>query len=230
MKHSAFEILGKHIALIFLVLGWLVLPKAQAQDNKPAFWDEIQSYKQQDRQQMPPSNAVLFVGSSSLRMWQDMQEMLPAYTVINRGFGGSNLLDLKRYLPDIVYPYQPKQVVIYSGENDIADGTVQAPEVLARFKVVFESIREEMPQVPVVFISIKPSPSRWHFAPIMEESNRLIRDYLKAQPKTKYVDVYHKMLNKQGKPMQDIFLEDNLHMNNKGYQIWTKALTPHLLK
>ncbi len=230
MKQNATKISHQSIWIAFLLFSWLALPTAQAQDSKPPFWDEIQAYKQQDKQQMPPKNAVLFVGSSSLRMWKDMQEMLPGYTVVNRGFGGSNLLDLKRYLPDIVYPYQPKQIVIYSGENDIADGTVQAPEVLARFKDVFERIRQELPEVPVVFISIKPSPSRAQYMLVMEEANRLIRDYLKTQPKTQYVDVYHQMLDAQAKPMQDIFLQDNLHMNNKGYQIWTKALTPYLLK
>ncbi|MCJ8166768.1 GDSL-type esterase/lipase family protein [Pontibacter sp. E15-1] len=216
--------------ITLLLIGWLVLPAAQAQENTPPFWDEIQAFKQQDSRQMPPKNAVLFVGSSSLRMWKDMQEMLPGYTVINRGFGGSNLLDLNRYLPDIVYPYQPKQIVIYSGENDIASDTVQAPEVLARFKDVFQRIRQEMPGVPVVFISIKPSPSRWHYKPIIVEANQQIRKYLKSQPKTQYVDVYRPMLNAGKRPKPEIFIQDSLHMNNKGYEIWAKTLTPYLLK
>ncbi|RDV16276.1 G-D-S-L family lipolytic protein [Pontibacter diazotrophicus] len=216
--------------IALLLIAWLVLPAARAQENTPPFWDEIQAFKQQDSIQMPPEDASLFVGSSSIRMWDNMQEMFPDHTVINRGFGGSDLLDLKYYLPDIVHPYQPKQIVIYSGENDIATGTVQAPEVLARFKDVFQGIRQEMPEVPVVFISIKPSPSRIQYLPIMQESNQLIRAYLNTQPKTQYVDVYSLMLDKNGKPMQDIFLEDNLHMNNKGYQIWQEALRPHLLR
>ncbi|GAA4438598.1 SGNH/GDSL hydrolase family protein [Pontibacter saemangeumensis] len=207
-----------------------MLPTAQAQDDKPPFWDEIQAYKQQDSAQMAPKDAILFVGSSSFRMWDSMQEMFPNHTVINRGFGGSNLLDLKYYLNDIVLPYQPKQIVIYSGENDLAGGTVQAPEVLARFQDVFQSIRQEMPQVPIVYVSIKPSPSRWQYKPVMEEANKLIRAYLKSQPKAKFVDVYSLMLDKGKKPKSEIFLDDSLHMNNKGYQIWQKALTPHLSK
>lgn len=218
----------KKIALLLIGLLWQMSVKAQ--ESTPPFWDEIQAYKQQDSVQMPPENAILFVGSSSIRMWNNMQEMFPAHTAINRGFGGSNLLDLKYYLNDIVYPYQPKQIVIYSGENDIAAGTVKAPEVLARFKDVFEGIRQEMPEVPIVFISIKPSPSRAQYLPTVQESNQLIRRYLGTQPKTQYVDVYSRMLDKKGQPMQDIFLEDNLHMNSKGYQIWKKALEPHLAK
>ena len=140
--------------LVLLLLCYILVPAAQAQEEKPPFWDEIQAYKQQDSVQMPPKDAILFVGSSSFRMWDDMQKMFPKHTVINRGFGGSTLLDLKRYLGDIVLPYQPKQIVIYSGENDLAGGTVQAPEVLARFQDVFTSIRQEMPEVPIVYVSI----------------------------------------------------------------------------
>jgi lysophospholipase L1-like esterase len=213
-----------------LIIGLLFYINVKAQESKPPFWDEIQEFKQQDSVQMPPKDAILFVGSSSFRMWENLQEMFPKHTVINRGFGGSNLLDLKYYLNDIVLPYQPKQIVIYSGENDIAGGTVQAPEVLARFQDVFESIRQEMPQVPVVYVSIKPSPSRWDYKPIMEEANQLIRAYLKKQPKTTFVDVYKPMLNKSKRPKPEIFLEDSLHMNNKGYLIWQKAISPHLSK
>ncbi|WP_276497370.1 SGNH/GDSL hydrolase family protein [Pontibacter litorisediminis] len=213
--------------LLIVALAWQLQAKAQ---NDPPFWNEIQAFKQQDSVQMPPQNAVLFVGSSSFRLWDNMQEMFPGHTVINRGFGGSNLLDLKRYLNDIVLPYQPRQIVIYSGENDIASDTVQAPEVLQRFQEVFQRIRQELPQVPVVFVSIKPSPSRSKYKPVMEESNRLIKAYLQTQPKTKYVDVYTPMLQANGKPKPEIFTQDSLHMNQQGYQIWRKKIKPHLTK
>ncbi len=179
---------------------------------------------------MPPKQAILFVGSSSFRMWKHMQEMLPEYTVINRGFGGSNLLDLRRYLNDIVFPYEPRQIVIYSGENDIASDTVGAQEVLQRFEDVFQAIRAKLPTVPIVYVSIKPSPSRERFMPLMRESNQLIQNYLQDKPHTRFVDVYQLMLNENGKPLPDIFIQDNLHMNDKGYAIWVKALEPHLIK
>ncbi|WP_242918602.1 SGNH/GDSL hydrolase family protein [Pontibacter liquoris] len=216
--------------LVWLLVAGFILPQANAQEQKPAYWDEIQAFKQQDSLQMPPQQAILFTGSSSIRMWQDMQQMLPDYTVINRGFGGSTLADLQRYLPDIVFPYKPKQIVMYSGENDIATDAIKAPEVLARFKQVFTGIRKQLPQVPIVYISIKPSPSRMAFKPEVLEANKLIRQYLARQTNARFVDVYTPMLNKNGKPKPEIFLEDSLHMNNKGYQIWKKALTPYLLK
>lgn len=192
------------------------------------FWDEIQAFKQQDAAQMPPRQAVLFVGSSSFRMWQNMQKMFPEQQIINRGFGGSNLLDLQYYLADIVFPYDPKQIVIYSGENDIASDTVSAQDVLQRFDEVFTSIRQKLPEVPITFVSIKPSPSRRKYMPVMEEANALIKTYLKQKPQTSYVDVYHPMLTEDGRPRADIFIADSLHMNQNGYRIWQKAIEPHL--
>ncbi|TXK49368.1 G-D-S-L family lipolytic protein [Pontibacter qinzhouensis] len=223
----------KHLltSLILLALCFTCFYRVQAQELPlPPFWNEIQEFKQQDSVQMPPKEAILFVGSSSFRLWPNMQQMLPEYTVINRGFGGSNLLDLKRYLPDIVFPYQPRQIVIYSGENDIASDTVEAEEVLLRFENVFQAIREELPEVPIVYITIKPSPDRERYMPLMRKANELIKNYLNDKPKTTFIDVYKPMLQKNGKPRTDIFIQDNLHMNEKGYAIWVKALKPHLLK
>ena len=200
----------------------------QSQQNLPPFWEEIQAFKQQDASQMPPRQAILFVGSSSIRMWDSLQEMFPDKQVVNRGFGGSNLLDLQFYLPDIVFPYDPKQIVIYSGENDIAFDTVSAQDVLQRFDRVFTSIRQKLPEVPVTFVSIKPSPSRRRYMPVMEEANALIKTYLDQKPLTSYVDVYQPMLTQEGRPRPDIFIADSLHMNQSGYRIWQKEIEPHL--
>ncbi|MBD1396380.1 G-D-S-L family lipolytic protein [Pontibacter sp. JH31] len=202
--------------------------QVQRSKTLPPFWDEIRAFKQQDAAQMPPRQAILFVGSSSIRMWDNLQEMFPDKQVINRGFGGSNLLDLQYYLADIVFPYDPRQIVIYSGENDIASDTVSAQDVLQRFEEVFTSIRQKLPEVPVTFVSIKPSPSRRKYMPVMEEANALIRSYLQAKPNTSYVDVYQPMLIQNGKPRPDIFIADSLHMNQNGYRIWQKAIEPYL--
>ncbi|MHC2991236.1 hypothetical protein OB13_06415 [Pontibacter sp. HJ8] len=218
----------RYLLLLTLYLGRL--PALQAQDQKPPFWDEIQTFKQQDSLQQPPRQAILFVGSSSFRMWDNLQEMFPSHQIINRGFGGSNLLDLKYYLEDIVFAYEPKQVVIYSGENDIASGTVEAKEVVRRFDAVFTAIRKKLPQVPISFVSMKPSPSRKQYMPVIREANALIKYYLQKHPNTAYVDVYQPMLGPDGKPQPDIFLSDNLHMNQQGYRIWQKAIEPHLIQ
>jgi lysophospholipase L1-like esterase len=199
--------------------------------QEPPFYDEIQHFKELDSAHFPPQNAVLFVGSSSIRKWEDVQDYFPDETVINRGFGGSELTDAIRYANDIIIPYHPRQIVIYSGENDLAYSDSITPEiVLSRFKKLFNIIRSSIPGVPIIYISIKPSPSRQKLMPEMLTANTLIKQFLHSKRKTVFVDVYHKMLDENGKPMPDIFLDDNLHMNPKGYHIWQKAIEPYLQK
>ncbi|MGZ5219569.1 MAG: GDSL-type esterase/lipase family protein [Chitinophagaceae bacterium] len=215
------------IALLFLLWTGTLL----AQEQKPAFWDDIQSFKNADSVSFPPKNAILFIGSSSFTMWKDVQKDFPAYTIVNRGFGGSSLLDVIRYANDIILLYHPKQIVIYCGENDLAGSDkVTAQIVLDRFKQLFGLIRDSYPKAKLTYVSMKPSPSRLHLMPKMKEANLLIKIFLKKKRKTSFVDVYQKMLNEEGTPMKEIFLDDNLHMNAKGYAIWQNLIEPHLLK
>lgn len=220
----------RSIKILFSFLGLLLaFGNLQAQSNQP-FYDEIQAFRQQDSLHQPVHNGIVFTGSSSIRMWKNLQESFPGYPVLNRGFGGSTLPDLDLYLQDLVFKYHPKQVVIYSGENDIATDTVDAKMVFQRFRSVYDKIRKQLPNVPLVYISIKPSPSRRKFFPVMIEANRLIKSFLETQRQARFVDVFSLMLDAGGEPMKDIFLEDNLHMNSKGYAIWEKALKPELVK
>lgn len=200
----------------------------ESESGKP-FYNEIQDFKKADRQHFPPQNAILFVGSSSIRMWDDLQSYFPGYTVIQRGFGGSGLNDAILYADDIIVPYHPKQIVIYSGENDVAEGA-SSTDVLQRFTELFTLIREKLPAVAVIYISIKPSPSREKYMPVMEEANVMIRRFLSGYPETVYVDVYHPMLNGEGKPRKELFSADDLHMNSKGYELWRDAIMPYLVK
>lgn len=216
----------KFLLLFFLIGGTLL-----AQENKPAFWDDIQSFKQKDSLNAPPKNAILFIGSSSFTMWKDVQNDFPGYKIINRGFGGSTLPDQLRYVNEIVYPYNPKQVFIYCGENDLAaSDTVTGEEVAARFYELFKLIRQKLPRTQVTYISMKPSPSRQLLLSKMIRGNELIRKFLASKKRTAYIDVYREMIDDEGKPRTDIFLDDNLHMNEEGYAIWRRLIAPHLLK
>lgn len=217
----------KHLFLFLLLL----LSAQFSQAQQAPFQDEIDQFKQQDKQHFPPKNAILFVGSSSFRMWSDVQNYFPGYTIINRGFGGSTLPDVIHFAPDIIYPYHPKQVVIYCGDNDLASSdTVTAKTVFERFKTLFTMIRQHEPNASVVFVSIKPSPSREQLMPKMRQANTLIQQFLKTQQHTAYVDVFTPMLNDAGKPRKELFREDMLHMKPAGYAIWQKALQPYLIK
>lgn len=218
----------KLIKLVFLFIVCTHTINAQL---PPPFYEDIQAFKKQDADSMPPKNAILFVGSSSFTMWKDVQDYFPRHTIINRGFGGSTLRDVIRYANDVIIPYHAKQVVIYCGENDIAYADETTPEmVLDRFKQLFQIIRDDNPAVPVAFISLKPSPSRQHLWTKMRKANKLIKQFLAMNKKTKFINVWPAMFNKDGTIMKDIFIEDNLHMNAKGYRIWQKLIEPCLIK
>ncbi len=217
--------------LFFFFFFSVLLTAAAAQNACPPFWTDIQAFKKKDSTDHPPKGAILFVGSSSFTNWKDVQDYFPGYTIINRGFGGSKLTDVIRYAYDVILPYQPKQVVIYCGENDFSsDSTLSASEVVLRFQTLFGIIRQNLPQATVHFISLKPSPSRKALFPKFRAANAQIRAYLKKQQRAGFIDVYPAMLTGNGAPLPDIFLEDKLHMNAKGYRIWQRVIQPFLMK
>lgn len=218
----------KHIGIL---LSFFWTTAIFAQTETPPFWDEIHAFKKEDSLQAPPKNAILLVGSSSFQKWKDVGDYFPGFTIINRGFGGSSFPDLIRYADDVIFPYNPKQVVIYCGDNDlVASDTVTAQTVYRRFVALFTIIRSRLPQTSVVFVSIKPSPARAQLMPKMKTANALIKNFLKKQSRTAYADVYKKMLLPNGKPKPQLFVADSLHMNPNGYKIWQQQLGPVLLK
>lgn len=197
--------------------------------QKAPLYNEIEAFKKADQLKMPAKNGILFIGSSSFTIWKDLAQTYRDYEAINRGFGGSTLAHAIYYADDIIFPYQARQIIIYSGENDIAEGF--GPEITAdRFKLLFNLIRKKMPEVPIAYISMKPSVSREKLMPQFAYGNELIKTFLSSQPNTQFINVYQAMLQADGKPRNDIFLQDNLHMNSKGYDIWIKIITPYLIR
>ncbi|MEX1240843.1 MAG: GDSL-type esterase/lipase family protein [Cyclobacteriaceae bacterium] len=192
------------------------------------FWKEIQSFRANDSLQPPPEKAIVFVGSSSFKMWKNIVSDFPEHTVINRGFGGSSLPHVIYYADEIVIPYKPRQVVVYCGENDFMSDTVTSEIVVNRFKQLFNLLRKEIRRAEIVFVSMKPSPSRRHLMPQMSAANESIKDFLKGERRAVYVNIWDPMLDSNGAPRKELFLADMLHMNEKGYAIWQKALEPHL--
>ncbi|PST84621.1 hypothetical protein C7T94_00335 [Pedobacter yulinensis] len=213
-------------ALLFAFAGTTVV---RAQQNRPPFYDEISQFKKQDSISVPAKGGIVFVGSSSVRMWSDLEKLYKAYGAINRGFGGSTLKDAAYYTKELVSVYKPRQVVIYSGENDLAAGA-SSIETLNRFATFFTDIRNNQPDVPVIFISIKESPSRTRIGAAILHANSLIKEYLSHYPNTQFVEVNSKMKTAGGKLRPELFRDDMLHMKPAGYAIWAKELTPYLLK
>ena len=218
------------LCLSLLLAPILFLQTSCSQERDQPFYDEIQAFKTADKKSPPPTNAILFTGSSSIRLWTTLEQDFPGYTVIGRGFGGSGLNDLINYEADIITPYKPKQIVIYSGENDIASGGITATDVVQRFIELFNMIRKDLPETDIAYVSIKPSPSRKKYQRTIEDANIMIRQFLSSYPETVYIDVYHPMLDRAGKPRKELFLNDDLHMNEKGYKIWRDAIRPHLVR
>ncbi len=215
--------------VLLLALGLTSLAGLYAQH--PPFYDDIQSFKQRDRERAPQQGGILFIGSSSFTYWSDVRDWFPGYEITNRAFGGSQLTDLIRYANELIDPYQPRQVVIYCGENDVAAAdTLQVKTVVNRFQTLFGILRQKLPQAQISFVSMKPSPSRRKYWPKMIAANKAIGAFLKTRPNTAFVDVYPLMFNGKAQPKPEIFKADSLHMNEQGYAIWQKAIEPVLVK
>lgn len=200
-----------------------------AQGFAQPFINEIQQFRKADSLSAPPANPILFVGSSSFRMWKDVKDYFPGYTIINRGFGGSGLPHLIQYAEDVIFKYNPRQIVIYCGENDLGPD-VKGEYIAGKFRELFRLIRSRMPDVPVAYISMKPSPRREKFLDAMKDGNKRIKKFLRKQKHTAYIDVFSAMCNADGSLKTGLFLEDNLHMNSSGYKIWQPLILPHLIK
>ena len=199
-------------------------------DNDSSRWEKyIARFEAADKKQMPQPDGVLFIGSSSIRMWKTLEQDFPGLPVINRGFGGSQIADSNHFAGRIVHPYKPRQIVLYAGDNDVAGG--KSPErVLADFQQFLKTVRAKLPKVRVSFIAIKPSLSRWKLSGKMAMANSLVRNTCSKDKRLDYIDIWQPMLDDNGKPRPDLFLGDGLHLNAKGYALWTSIVKPHLAK
>jgi lysophospholipase L1-like esterase len=190
-------------------------------------WDEaIAAFAAADLRQAPAPGGVVFVGSSSIRLWNDLDKQFDA-PVVNRGFGGSRLSDCVSYVDRLVVPHQPRLVFVYAGDNDLAEG--RAPEEVAtQFTAFVERVRASLPDTRIAYISIKPSPARKALLPQIRVTNALIRDYTATHANLDFIDVFTPMLSADGAPRGELFRPDTLHLNDSGYALWKKVITPHL--
>lgn len=213
------------VIIILILLGFGL--RAQTYDRQKLWEKEIEAFAEIDRKQTPPPNPVLFVGSSSIRAWTSLRSNFPRLKVINRGFGGSRLEDVNFYFDRIVTPYNPKTIVLYAGENDVNEGV--APEkVLEQYRKFAALVSEKLPKTEIIFVSLKPSPARWIMVEKFKQTNRLIKAEIEKGGRAQFVDVFTPMLDEKGEPKAEIFREDRLHLNEKGYAIWRSILQRYL--
>ena len=202
-------------------------PRVPEQVSNADWEQDMQRFEAQDATVPPPKDAVLFIGSSSIRFWDTLAADFPGVAVINRGFGGSELRDSTWYADRIVIPYRPRQVVLYAGDNDIASARSPA-QVQQDFRAFVHRLRRELPGVKIAYISNKPSPARVHLLDVQRQANALIQADAK-QLRVDFIDVFTPMLDAQGQPRADLFIEDRLHMNSAGYALWRSLVAPYLV-
>jgi lysophospholipase L1-like esterase len=214
----------------FLALtAWGGDPQTSQADDTQGFarWEQaIAAFETQDKRNPPPQNAVLFVGSSSIRAW-DLPKYFPKRQVINRGFGGSEIADSTHFAERIILKHKPRVVVLYAGDNDIARGKTVL-QVHANYRAFVARIHKALPKTHILFIAIKPSIARAKLMGTMKQANKLIAADCQRDKQTTYIDIFAPMLDRERKPRRELFVKDGLHLSHAGYVLWTKQLISHL--
>jgi lysophospholipase L1-like esterase len=208
------------LALLFLAF---IL---NAQDPN-RFSNQIEDLVKKEHHLDPGKKLLLFTGSSSIRMWNDIQDYFPDYNVINNGFGGSHFSDLIFYYNQLIIPHKTDILFIYEGDNDIASKK-EPGDILKEVKFLVSKIQRDLPATKVILISPKPSIARWDIRKDYEKLNKKLKRLARKTDNLAFADVWTPMLDEKGVVLQDVFLADNLHMNKKGYDIWAKVLTGFL--
>lgn len=220
------------VSLLLLVLGGLGAGRtwfAAMQDAE--FWESaIAGFEALDRESPPAPGAILFTGSSSIRLWSSLERDMQPLRVLNRGFGGSHLAHVNHYADRIVLPYRPSAVVLYAGDNDLSEGTGKTPEsVFADFERFVGIVHQSLPGTRIYFLSIKPSVLRWDRWPQMRDANARIAAFAAATEEVEYVDVATPMLAASNEPRPELFALDGLHLSEAGYALWTDVVRSRLV-
>jgi lysophospholipase L1-like esterase len=200
---------------------------AQVADPDPSrfteYFDDIATY---DAENSAPANPIVFVGSSSINFWRTAH-YFPQFPVVNRGFGGSQASDATHWVKEAVLQYDPSVVVYYEGDNDVSAGK-KAPQIFEDMREFAEAVHSTLPGTHVVFLSVKPSESRWAQWGEMQATNALLEQYAADRYNVHYVDVGSDLLGANGRPIPGLFRGDNLHLTEDGYEVWTRIVTPVL--
>jgi lysophospholipase L1-like esterase len=202
-------------------------PKSASPSTK---WEKaMAAFAEEDKANPPPKGAVLFIGASGITRWKTLKEDFPKYTVINRGFGGSQVEDATYYADRIVIPYQPKTIVFQSGGNDINAG--KGPEQVAKdFEAFVAKVRAALPEVRILFIESPPSTKRWDQREKQQQYNKLVKQFMEAGKNMVFIPMWDPFIGPDGKPNDALYVEDHLHNNAEGYKIRARIVNEYLEK
>jgi len=216
------------LKIIFLLCCITLCSKLYAQQGFP-FDNEVRDFKHQDSLSFPKPNGFLFIGSSSIRFWTDLEQRFSKAPIIKRGVGGSELSQwVAYYSPYLIYPYHPRKIFIYAGENDIAAGK-SAKSVADDFSTLWQMIRQKLPDAEIYWLSMKQSPIRAKYYSEVALANQLVKAFIESKSKSFYVDFSSPVMNKRNSaPDSSLFKPDYLHLNAKGYDKWQVALAPYV--
>jgi len=218
----------KSIQVLFIVFILILISDHFLFSQDPLrFQAEIDSLKKLNIETGTDKKIILFTGSSSIKRWEDIQEYFPEYTIINTGFGGSHMSDLLFYLNEIVLQYRPHQVFIYEGDNDVAHGT-RPGKILGNTEKVIERIHHSLPGITIVLLSPKPSPARWDLKKEYDKVNIRLRKLASNQDQILFIDVWSLMLDSDGQPIEELYVEDGIHMTKEGYDLWAGEISKYL--
>jgi lysophospholipase L1-like esterase len=217
------------LVAFLIVVPWRVSIGAEAAHDFAKWEKEITAYEQMDRTNPPPAGALLFIGSSTIRLWKTLAQDFPGHRIINRGFGGSEIVDSTHFAERVILPYKPRMVLLRAGGNDLHAG--KTPEqVFADFKEFVAKIHSKLPGTEIVFLSLSPSIARWNQADKEKAVNTMIEEYIRKTPRLKYIETYPMPLGADGQPRAELFVEDKLHFNAEGYKLLAEIVRPHLPK
>jgi lysophospholipase L1-like esterase len=212
------------MAILALIILFSVFANGQDPNR---FKEQVDQLYNKEYNFNPDKKLVVFAGSSSVRMWKDVQDYYPGFNIINNGFGGSQFSDLLYFTNELILKPQPDILFIYEGDNDVASNK-KAGLIKRQAKELYEKVRKELPEAKIVFISPKPSIARWNLKKKYEKVNRRLEKYCSKNGNLEFADVWNAMLDEKGLVFQDIFIQDGLHMNEKGYDLWGKVIGEYL--
>jgi lysophospholipase L1-like esterase len=215
------------VVVLLLAAGCQTVSREQRAAALEKWRKELDQFARADAGAPPTPGGTLFVGSSSFRLWTNLAAAFPERRVINRGFGGSQMHELLALSDRLVTPYQAREILVYEGDNDLANR--KSPEQIMReFRAFTREVHRQDPEAHIYFVAIKASPSRIKLQPLAAKANGLIQEYCASKPRLHFIDVYTPMLDAQGQPRADLFVEDELHLNGAGYAIWTRVIRREL--
>ena len=233
------QLKGYALAAFALTIALFLAPQpacAQAQSSAQAApaphdfarWEkEITAFEDSDKSNPPPKNGIVFTGSSTIRMWKTLGQDFPGQKTINRGFGGSEIVDATHFADRIIFPYQPKMVFLRAGGNDIHAGKTPA-QILQDFQEFVAKVHQKLPTAQIIYISISPAPSRWPETDKYREANRLIREAALSMPFVGYCETFDMVLGPDGIARHELYINDMLHFNSEGYKLLAEHVRPFM--